>query len=217
VTPHFEYRYIRYFTIYKHNKDVWPKNYKCQSRLHKSKLRMYHTLVRPVVTYACETGVLKENIKTKLRVFERKALRRIYGPTKESDGTWRIKLNEELNRLIGNKNIINYIKAQRLAWFGHVHHMPDNSMVKKVYEWSPTLTRSLGRPKNRWEDDVKSDITNMHITNWRDCIRNWPKWKEFVEKAKISLKLWRLKKKKKKSRLHPKVWKLKKEIIRLQC
>ena len=121
-------------------------------------------------------------------VFERKALR-IYGPTKESDGTWRTKLNEELNRLIGNKNIINYIKAQRLAWFGHVHHMPDNSMVKKVYEWSPALTTSLGRPKNRWEDDVKSDITNMKITNWRDCIRNRPKWKEFVEKAKISLEL----------------------------
>ena len=142
-----------------------------------------------MVTLACETWVLKENRKTKLRVFERKALRRIYGPTKESDGTWRIKSNEELNRLIGNKNIINYIKAQRLAWFGHVHRMSDNSMVKKVYEWSPALTRSLGRPKNRWEDYVKSDITNMKKTNWRDCIRNGPKWKEFVEKAKTSLML----------------------------
>ena len=90
---------------------------------------MYQTLVRPVVTYACETWVLKENIKSKLRVFERKVLRRIYGPTKESDGTWRIKSNDELNRLIGNQNIINYIKAQRLAWFGYVHHMQDNSMV----------------------------------------------------------------------------------------
>ena len=155
----------------------------------KSKLRMYHTLVRPVVTYAYETWVLKENIKTKLRVFVRKALRRIYGPTKESDGTWRIKSNEELNRLIVNKNIINYIKAQRLAWFGHAHHMPDNSMVKKVYEWTPALTRSLGRPKSMWEDDVKSDITNMKIRNWRDCSRNRPKWKEFVEKVKTSLKL----------------------------
>jgi hypothetical protein len=67
---------------------------------------MYQTLVRTVVTYACETWVLKENLKTKLRVFERKVLRRIYGPTKESDGTWRIKTNEELNRLIGNQNII---------------------------------------------------------------------------------------------------------------
>jgi hypothetical protein len=60
-----------------------------------------------------------------------KLLRRIYGPTKESDGTWRIKSNEGLNRLIGNKYIVNYNKAQRLAWFGHVHRMPDNSMVKK--------------------------------------------------------------------------------------
>ena len=72
-----------------------------------------------MVTYDCETWVIKENIKTKLRVFERKALRRIYGATKEKDGTWRIKSNEEINRLTGNKNIINYIKAQRLAWFGH--------------------------------------------------------------------------------------------------
>ena len=42
--------------------------------------------------------------------------------------------------------------------------MPDNSMVKEAYELSPVLTRSLGRPKNRWEDDVKSDITKIKIT-----------------------------------------------------
>ena len=113
----------------------------------------------------------------------------IYGPTKESDGTWRIKSNDELSRLTGNKNITNYIKAQRLAWFGHVHGMPDNSMVKKMYQWTPALTRSLGRPKNRWEDDAKRDVTKLKITNWKDFIRNQPKWKEFVEKAKTSLKL----------------------------
>ena len=99
---------------------------------------MYKTLVRPVVTYACETWVLKENIKTKLKkVFERKVLRRIYGPTKQKDGTWRIKTNEELKRLTDNKNIINYIKAERLAWFGHVHRMPDTSMVKKYMNGHP--------------------------------------------------------------------------------
>jgi CRISPR/Cas system CSM-associated protein Csm2 small subunit len=145
--------------------------------------------VRPLATYTFETWVLKENINSKLRVFERKVLRRIYGPTKESNGTWRIKSNDKLNRLIGNKNIINCIKARRLAWFGHVHCMQYNSMVRKVYEWAPALTRSLERPKNRWEDDVKSDITKMKITNWKDSIRNQPKWKEFVEKAKTSLKL----------------------------
>jgi hypothetical protein len=61
--------------------------------------------------------------------------------------------------------------------------MADNSVVKKVYEWSPALTRSLGRPKDRWEDDVKSDITNMKITNRKNCIKNRSKWKEFVGKA----------------------------------
>jgi len=101
----------------------------------------------------------------------------------------RVKSNGKLNRLTGNKKVINYIKAQRLAWFGHVHRMPDNSMVKKVYEWSLALTRSLGRPKNRWKDDVKSDITRMKITNWKNCIRNRTKWKKFLEKAKTSQKL----------------------------
>jgi hypothetical protein len=50
-------------------------------------------------------------------------------------------------------------------------------------------TRSLGRPKNSWEGDVKSVITKMKITNWKDCMRNRPKWKEFVEKPKTFLKL----------------------------
>ena len=108
----------------------------------------------------------------KLRVFERKILRRIFGPVKERDGTWWIKTNEELERLIDNKNITNYIKAQTLAWFGHVHRMPDNSMVKKIFEWSPATTRSIGRPKNRWEDDVKSDLVRMQLTNWKSCIKD---------------------------------------------
>jgi hypothetical protein len=61
--------------------------------------------------------------------------------------------------------------------------------VKKVYGWSPALTRKLGRSKSRWEDDVKSDITRMKITNWKDCMRNRTKWKKLVEKAKTSLTL----------------------------
>ena len=94
-----------------------------------------------MITYACETWVLKEAIKQKLLVFERKILRRIFGPTKERDGTWRIKTNDELNKLIGNKTIINYIKSQRLGWLEQVHRMPDERMVKKVYEWKPMAIR----------------------------------------------------------------------------
>jgi hypothetical protein len=102
-----------------------------------------------VITYACETWVLKESIKQKLLVFERKILRRISGPTKERNGRWRIKTNDELNKLIGNKTIINYIKSRTLGWLGHVHvhRMPDERMVKKVYEWKPMAIRSLRRPQ----------------------------------------------------------------------
>jgi hypothetical protein len=54
-----------------------------------------------------------------------------------------------------NRTIINYNKSQRLGWFGHVYRMPDERMVKKAYEWKPVATRSLGRPKNMWEHDIK--------------------------------------------------------------
>jgi len=66
-------------------------------------------------------------------VSERKVLRKIFGPTKERDGTGRIKTNDELDQLIRHKNLINYIKAQKLSWFGHLHRMSEDKMVKKKY------------------------------------------------------------------------------------
>ena len=72
-------------------------------------------LIRPTVVYSCETWVLKESIIRKLSVFERKMLRKIFGPTKEANGIWRIKTNKELDELIKHRNIINYVKAQRLS------------------------------------------------------------------------------------------------------
>jgi len=103
------------------NKAYYANQSFSKSRLvsKKSKLKLYWTIIRPTVTYACETWVLKETIKNKLMVFETKVLR-TFGPTKERDGTWRIKTNK-LDELIRYKNIINYIKSQRLSWFDHLH------------------------------------------------------------------------------------------------
>jgi hypothetical protein len=61
----------------------------------RSKLKLYWPVIRPVVTYACETWVLKENVIQKLMIFERKVLRKIFGPTKQQNGLWRIETNEE--------------------------------------------------------------------------------------------------------------------------
>ena len=78
----------------------------------KSKLKLYWRIIRPIITYACETWVLKETRKSKLMVLERKVLRMIFGHTKERYGTWRIKRNDELDELIRHKNIINNIKRK---------------------------------------------------------------------------------------------------------
>jgi heme oxygenase len=81
-------------------------------------------------------------------------------------------------------DITNYIKAQRLSWFGHLHRMLEERMVKKLYKWKPMLTRPLGRPKNRWENDIRNDMKKLKIKNWTSYIQDRNKWKLYVEKVK---------------------------------
>ena len=115
------------------NKAYYSNQFLFKSRLVSKKLKMklYWSIIRPIVTYGCEMWVLRETIKTKLMAFERKVLRKIFGHTKERDGTWRIRTNDELDKLTRHKNIINYVKAQRLSWFGHLQRMSKERMVKK--------------------------------------------------------------------------------------
>ena len=117
------------------------------------------------MTYASETWVLKENIIQKLLVFERKILRGIFGPTKENK-KWRIKNNEELDKLIKHGNIVNHIKAQRLSWFDHIQRMPETKAAKKIFKWNPLTTRPRGRPKHRWKDNIIQDLGQMKIKIW---------------------------------------------------
>jgi len=56
---------------------------------------------------------------------------------------------------------------------------------KKAYKWKPTLTRPLGRLKNRWEDDIRNDMKQMKIKNWTCRIQDRNKWKLYVERAKM--------------------------------
>jgi hypothetical protein len=86
----------------------------------RAKLKLYNSVNRPIVTYLCETWILKETIINKLMVFERKILREIFGPNNENN-IWRIKNNQELDEIIKRRNIINFIRAQRLSWLGRSH------------------------------------------------------------------------------------------------
>jgi len=80
------------------------------SRNLKLQLQLYNTLIRPAVTYASETRVLKENMTHKLMTFERRIMRKIFDPTRTNDGHCRIKTNQEINDILKGKNIIGFIK-----------------------------------------------------------------------------------------------------------
>jgi hypothetical protein len=115
-------------------------------------------------------------------VFERKILRKIFRPNNEN-GIWRIKTNQELDEIIKHKNIINFIRAQRLSWLGHIERMQGSRMVKAIYCWKHISRRPIGRPKTRWVDDVRKDIQELKVPNWKTVAQDRGRWRELVEKA----------------------------------
>ena len=114
----------------------------------------------------------------------RRLLRKIYGPTLDNDGTWRIKTNEELEMLIRKKNIVRFIKSQRLRWAAHVIRMDTKRTVKKLTEWEPCSSRPVGRPRLRWLDQVEEDLKKMKVRNWREKCKDRRLWNKIVKQAK---------------------------------
>jgi hypothetical protein len=85
------------------------------------KVKIYKTIILPVVSYGCETWYLILTEEHGLRVFENRVLMRIFGPTKdEVTGEWRRLHNGELHNLYSSPDIIRQIKSRRMGWAGHV-------------------------------------------------------------------------------------------------
>ena len=99
------------------------------------KLKIYKSLIRPAVTYGCDAWTLTTRNEQHLRIFERKILRKIFGPVQDKDGSWRIRMNHKLNELIGNADNVRFIKSRRIAWLGHVMRMDEKRIPKRVLEW----------------------------------------------------------------------------------
>jgi hypothetical protein len=79
-------------------------------------------MIRPVVTYACDTWILSVRDINNFFVFERQILRKIFGPTGSKEG-WRIRSNNELQKLRKGNDIVEYIKTQRIKWWGHLNRI----------------------------------------------------------------------------------------------
>ena len=95
----------------------------------------------------------------RLRVFENRLLRRIFGPKRDKvTGKWRKLHNEELNDLYALPNIVRAIISRRMRWAGHVARMGEGRGVYRVLVGRFERRRPLGRPRRRWEDDIKMDL-----------------------------------------------------------
>ena len=92
-------------------------------------------------------------------MFENRVLWRIFGPKREGViGEWRKLHNEELNELYSSPSIVRVIKSRRMRWTGHVARMEEGRGVNKVLVEKPGGKRPLGRPRRRWDDNIKMDL-----------------------------------------------------------
>jgi hypothetical protein len=109
--------------------------------------------------YGYETWSLTFREERRLRVFENRALWRIFVPKRdEVRGEWRKLRSEELNDLYSSPNIVRVIKSRRMRLAGHVARKGERRVVNRVLVEKPEGKRPLGRPRHRWEDNIKMDI-----------------------------------------------------------
>jgi len=130
----------------------------------------------PVVLYGCETWSFALREERRLRVFENRVLRRIFGPKRdEVTGKWRKLHNEELIDLYCSPSSVRVMKSRRMRWAGHVARMGVRRDVYRVLVGEPEGKRSLGRPWRRWEDNIKMGLQEVGCGAWTGSswLRMW--------------------------------------------
>jgi len=147
------------------------------------KIKIYRTIILPVVLYGCETWSLTFREERKLRVFENMVLRRIFGSRRnEVTGEWRRLHNEELNDLYSSPNIVRVINSRRMRWVGHVARMGEERGVYRVLVGKPEGRRSLWRPRRRWVDNIRMDLQEVGCgyMDWIGLAQDRDRWRTLV-------------------------------------
>jgi hypothetical protein len=109
-------------------------------------------------------------------------LRRIFGPKREVDGSWRKFHNDELHSLYSSPNTVRVIKSRRMRWTGHVARMGEGRGVYRVLVVKPEGKRPLGRPRRRREDNTRLDLREIGIdgANRIRLAQDRVEWRAFV-------------------------------------
>jgi hypothetical protein len=109
-------------------------------------------------------------------------MKKIFGPKREEDGSWRKLHNDELHSLYSSPNIVRVIKSRRTRWAGHVARMGEGRCVYRVLVGRPESKRPLRRPRRRWEDNIKMGIREIGIdgAKWIQLAQDRVRWRAFV-------------------------------------
>jgi hypothetical protein len=99
-------------------------------------------------------------MKTTYAFFERQILWKIFGHV-NIDNMWRIRNNMENDKSIQGADIVRFIKAQRIKWLGHIQRIEQTRSARKLLDWKPMGTRPVGRPRQRWQEDVMKDLKKL--------------------------------------------------------
>jgi hypothetical protein len=153
------------------------------------KVKIYKTIILPVVLYGCETWSLSLGEEHRLRVFDNRVLRGIFGPKRdEVTGEWRKLHSEEFHDLYSYPDIIRQIKSRRMRWAGHVARMGEKGELK-VFVGKPDKKRPLGRPRRRWEDGIRMDLgeTGLGCVDWIRLAQDRDRWRAVVSAV---MNLW---------------------------
>jgi hypothetical protein len=128
------------------------------------KVKICKTIILPVILCGRESWSLTLRKEHRLRVFENRVLRGIFGPKRdEVTGELRKLYNGELHNLYSSPDIIRQMKSRRMRWAGHVARMGEERNVYRVLVGKPEGKRPLERPRRRWEDGIKTDLRK---TGW---------------------------------------------------
>jgi len=147
------------------------------------KIMIYRTIIFPVVLYGCETWSLTLMEERRLSVFENRVLRRVFGPKRdEVTREWRKLHNEELYNLYSSPNIVRVIKSRRMGWTGHVARMGEGRGVYSVLVGKPEGRRPLGRPRRKWEDNIRMDLRKVGCgcVDWMELAQDRDRWRALV-------------------------------------